>query len=234
MVVGGMLGRTGDYRCSVAWWGTEVPVSDGTAVGPDSADVLVRGPLGLHRPDRGPRGRAGRRPSRRVLCSRAPAAGRPSGPRVQDHQGCADAADCRYGGGDPARTVHRARRGRRARLPTGASWHAHRPSGRARGRLVRGHGQPGGAGIGCRRRHHGSRAGTMPAVGDGDQDHKTWSDPGRVDDEPNSLSSNRIARCSLAFDHPQWHHSRAWRYGWSSRSSAKVAVCTWTRAPVRR
>src|SRR5215213_8788562 len=111
MVVGGMLGRTGDYRCSVAWWGTEVAVSDGTAVGPDSTDVLVRGPLGLHRPDRGPWGRAGRRPGRRVLCGRASAAGRPSGSGGQDHRGCADAPDRRRGGGDPARVVHRARRG---------------------------------------------------------------------------------------------------------------------------
>src|SRR5215211_2099697 len=95
--------------------GTEVSVSDGTAVGPDSTDVLVRGPLGLHRPDRGPWGRAGRRPGWRVLYGRAPAAGRPSGPGGQDYRGCADAADRRQYDGDPSRVVHRARRGRPAR-----------------------------------------------------------------------------------------------------------------------
>jgi hypothetical protein len=77
-------------------------VGDGAAVRAGGADVPVRRPVGLHRPDRGPRGRAGRRPCRRVLCGRAPAAGRPSGPGGQDDRGCADAADRRRGGGDPA------------------------------------------------------------------------------------------------------------------------------------
>ena len=43
----------------------------------------------------------------------------------------------RRGGGDPAWAVHCARRGRPARLSPGAGGHAHRPSRRARGRLVR-------------------------------------------------------------------------------------------------
>src|SRR4029453_4287146 len=46
-------------------------VSDGTAVRVDSTDLLVRRPLGLHRPDRGPWGRASCRSGRRGLWGRA-------------------------------------------------------------------------------------------------------------------------------------------------------------------
>ena len=103
--------------------GIEVAVSDGTAVAPDGTDVLVCGLLGLHRPDRGPWRRAGRRPGRRVLCGRAPAAGRTSGPGGQDHRGCADAADRRQCG--PAGT----------RLPT-SPWEAPLSAARLRAHVT--------------------------------------------------------------------------------------------------
>src|SRR5512132_1191832 len=81
------LWGSSDYRSSGAL-GVRmmVRVSDDTAVGVGRADICVRGPIGLHRSDRGPWGRAGGRSCRRVLWGGAPAAGRPSGPGGQDHR----------------------------------------------------------------------------------------------------------------------------------------------------